>query len=127
MIKSEDFQVAIKCFVKRVMDLVILFCFAPVWVPVSLIMLLGIVFEQLVYRDFGPPIISEIRISKGRKFRLYKLNMYKESARKKYILECNGYRVVCMITAKRGAGRGGARPRICRGRGCYSKRTACYN
>ena len=91
MVKSEDFQGVIKCFAKRVMDLIILFCFAPVWVPVSLIILLGIIFEQLIFGDFGPPIISEIRISKGRKFRLYKLNMYKESARKKYILESDRY------------------------------------
>ena len=91
MVKSEDFQGASKCFAKRVMDLIILFCFAPVWVPVSLIILLGIVFEQLISGDFGPPIISEIRISKGRKFRLYKLNMYKESVRKKYILESDRY------------------------------------
>ena len=91
MVKPKGFQSATKCFAKRAVDLLILFCFAPVWVPVSLVVLFGIVLEQLISGDFGPPIISEIRISKGKKFRLYKLNMYKESARKKYILESERY------------------------------------
>lgn len=91
MVKPKGFQCATKCFAKRAVDLLILFCFAPVWVPLSLVILFGIVLEQLISGAFGPLIISEIRISKGRKFRLYKLNMYKESARKKYILESERY------------------------------------
>jgi hypothetical protein len=58
---------------------------------VSLVIIFLIVLEQLISGACGPPIISELRISKGKKFRLYKLNMYKESARKKYILESERY------------------------------------
>jgi lipopolysaccharide/colanic/teichoic acid biosynthesis glycosyltransferase len=81
----------IKNVVKRSMDLVLLFIITPIVVPVILVVLSAVLLEQLIFRDFGPLVISEMRISKGKKFRLYKLNMYKESTRKKYILESDRY------------------------------------
>jgi hypothetical protein len=81
----------IKSIMKRSMDVMLLFFIAPIVVPLILVILLAVILEQLIFRDFGPLVISEMRISKGKKFRLYKLNVYKELTRKKYVLESDRY------------------------------------
>jgi undecaprenyl phosphate N,N'-diacetylbacillosamine 1-phosphate transferase len=59
---------------------------------VELLIFIFIFIEQLLTKDFGPFIISEPRISKDKVFKLYKLNMYKEYKRQKYIKNSPEYK-----------------------------------
>ena len=74
-----------KAAAKRAVDLALIVVLAPVTAPLCVVILLAILVEQLLSRDFGPLIISERRVSRGRLFRLYKLNMFRESARRAYM------------------------------------------
>jgi len=69
---------------KRSMDLIIILGASPVWVTVIILTSLAVLAEQLITWDFGPLIVHEMRISRGKQFPLYKLCMFKESYRKKY-------------------------------------------
>lgn len=89
--KNVELRDTIKRVVKRSMDLVILVLLVPLLIPLCVVLLLGIICEQGILGEFGPLFISEIRISRGKRFRLFKLNMYRESVRKKYILESDEY------------------------------------
>lgn len=77
---------------KRAMDLAVLALAAPVLLPVLAMLLAAVAVEQLLTLDFGPLVISEPRISRGRVFSLYKLNMYRESARRRYMREAPEFR-----------------------------------
>ena len=72
---------------KRVTDLTVIFLTAPLWIPLTAMLCLAIFIEQLIDWDFGPFIIKEIRISQGAQFEMFKINMYRERIRKKFILE----------------------------------------
>ena len=71
--------------VKRAFDLIIVTIFAPVIAPMFLVVAMAIALEQMARREFGPILFTEPRTSKGRIFRLYKLNMFREPARRAYI------------------------------------------
>jgi lipopolysaccharide/colanic/teichoic acid biosynthesis glycosyltransferase len=70
---------------KRAFDLVVLVLTAPVLLPLIGMVLAVIFVNQAVRREFGPLILRETRITKGKRFPLYKLNMYRESARRDYM------------------------------------------
>lgn len=70
---------------KRAFDLVVLVLAAPVVLPLIGTLLAIIFVDQVVRREFGPLILRETRITKGKRFPLYKLNMYRESARRDYM------------------------------------------
>jgi len=69
---------------KRVFDillsLILLFLLSPIYVFIFI----SLIIEQILTQDFGSLYISEVRISKGKKFNLYKLNMYRESRRQEF-------------------------------------------
>ena len=73
--------------IKRVTDLAVIFLTAPIWIPVSAMLCLAIFVEQVIDWDFGPFIIEEIRISQDAQFKMFKINMYRERIRKKFIVE----------------------------------------
>ena len=62
------------------LSLTLLFLLSPIYVLVFL----SLIVEQILTKDFGSLYISEIRVSKGKKFNLYKLNMYRESKRQEF-------------------------------------------
>lgn len=74
-----------KMIVKRSMDLALLVVASPIVVPVCSFLFLTQLIEQLVTWEFGPLVVSEPRISRGRRFKLYKLNMYREHVRQEYV------------------------------------------
>jgi len=80
----------LKASILRAMDLVILALFAPIWLPLLLATVLMVSLEQILTWDFGPLIVHELRVSRGRMFRLYKLNMFKESYRLEYFRTSQG-------------------------------------
>lgn len=71
--------------IKRKFDFLLgLFLFVLL-LPIYSIIFLIIIIEQIIDCDFGPLLISELRVSKGKAFTMYKLNMYRENYRKPYI------------------------------------------
>ena len=74
-----------KNIIKRAFDLLIAFILITLLLPVYLIIFTAIFIEQILTNDFGPFIISEPRVSKGKVFKLYKLNMYREYKRQEYL------------------------------------------
>ena len=78
---------AVKRFVKRTTDLGIIVMLSPVWVPALTVFCLAIFIEQVLHWDFGSLFITEPRFSMGRKFDMYKLNLFREHARQRYIRE----------------------------------------
>ena len=69
---------------KRVFDtllsLILLFLLSPIYIFIFI----ALIIEQILTQDFGSLYISEVRVSKGKKFNLFKLNMYRESKRKEF-------------------------------------------
>jgi len=84
--------VAAKRRLKRAMDLAVLVLAMPVLLPILAVLLLAVAVEQLLTLDFGPLVISEPRVSRSRVFPLYKLSMYRESARRRYMREAPEFR-----------------------------------
>ena len=82
----------IKKIVKRSMDLGLVFISGLTLVPICIFLFLLIILEQLIRGNIGPLIISEPRISKGKTFPIYKINMFKETDRQKYVNESPMYR-----------------------------------
>jgi len=78
---------AAKRLVKRTMDLGVIVILSPVWIPALVIFCLAIFIENFLSWDFGPFFITEPRFSMGEKFDMYKINLFKESARQRYIRE----------------------------------------
>lgn len=72
---------------KRVFDLLIVLFLSPFAILFATGIFLMILVEQVLTGDYGPLLISEPRMSRGRRFQLIKLNMFKESYRKRYIEE----------------------------------------
>ena len=83
-----------KQIVKRSMDLVFIIITSPVWIPVITVLCLGILVEQVLYWDFGPLFITEPRFSLGEKFDLYKINLFREHVRQRFIQESSEYKKV---------------------------------
>ena len=81
-----------KRIVKRSMDIVSILLLSPFWVPVFAVLSLGILMEQIITWDFGPLLIKEERFSSGGKFNLYKMNVFREHARQRYIRESEDYK-----------------------------------
>jgi len=69
---------------KRVFDLFFVLFLIITLSPLYLFIFFMLSIEMILYRQFKPLVISEIRASKGKAFRLYKLNMYKENFRQEY-------------------------------------------
>ena len=76
-----------KRLVKRTMDLGFIVVLSPVWIPVLTVSCLAIFIEQVLYWDYGPLFITEPRFSMGKKFDMYKINLFRERARQQYIRE----------------------------------------
>ena len=74
------------------MDLGLVFISGLTLVPICIFLFLLIILEQLIRGDIGPLIISEPRISKGKTFPIYKINIFKEIYRQKYVNESPMYR-----------------------------------
>ena len=74
-----------KELIKRVFDIIIVLILIFLLLPIYFLIFSAIFIEQLLTKDFGAFIISEPRVSKGKVFKLYKLNMYKEYKRQEYI------------------------------------------
>ncbi|PHS59195.1 MAG: hypothetical protein COB17_01345 [Sulfurimonas sp.] len=85
-------EMTIKELIKRIFDIVIVLVLIIILLPVYLFIFTAIFIEQVITRDFGSFIISEPRISKGRVFKLYKLNMYKEYKRQEYFKNSAEYK-----------------------------------
>ena len=83
----DETDVVVKRFVKRTMDLGVIVILSPVWIPALMIVCLAIFIENVLSWDFGPLFITEPRFSMGRKFDMYKINLFKEYARQRYIRE----------------------------------------
>ena len=83
-----------KQIVKRSMDLVFIIITSPVWIPVITVLCLGILVEQVLYWDFGPLFITEPRFSLEEKFDLYKINLFREHVRQRFIQESSEYKKV---------------------------------
>ena len=84
--------VAAKRRLKRAMDLAVLVLATPVLLPVLAVLLAAVILEQLLTLDFGPLVIREPRVTRGGVFPLYKLNMYREAARRRYMREAPEFR-----------------------------------
>ena len=78
--------------VKRSIDLAFIIITSPIWIPVITVLCLGILVEQVLYWDFGPLFITESRFSQGEKFDLYKINMFREHVRQRFIKESPEYK-----------------------------------
>jgi len=76
---------------KRIFDFFLALILTIVLSPIYIIIFTILLIEQLLTKDFGSLYIKEIRVSHGKKFCLYKLNMYKESARKEFIKNSDMY------------------------------------
>jgi len=74
-----------KELIKRIFDIVIVLVLITLLLPVYILIFIAIFMEQIITRDFGPFIVSEPRVSRGKIFKLYKLNMYKEYKRQEYL------------------------------------------
>lgn len=79
-IKRKDIKYVCKC----IFDILIILLLSPIIILLSAAIFLMILVEQIFTGDYGPLLISEPRISRGRPFQLIKLNMFKESYRKRY-------------------------------------------
>jgi len=73
-----------KIFCKRIFDFLLALILILLLSPLYLLIFSILAFEMIFYRQIKPFIISEVRISKGKPFKLYKLNMYKENFRREY-------------------------------------------
>lgn len=80
-----------KELIKRIFDLIIVVVLITFLLPVYLFIFIALLIEQFLTKDFGPLIISEPRVSKGKTFQIYKLNMYREKARQNYIKKSPEY------------------------------------
>ena len=83
-------QKRIKGAFKRTFDIVVILLISPIAILVTTLIFLMILIEQILTGDFGPVLIAEPRISRGRPFNLLKLNMFKEGPRQQYRKE-DGY------------------------------------
>jgi len=70
---------------KRIFDTLLSLALLFLLSPIYILIFISLIVEQILTKDFGPLYISETRVSKGKKFSLYKLNMYRESKRKEFI------------------------------------------
>tara|TARA_B100001105_G_C22331530_1_gene417145 strand:+ start:372 stop:1175 length:804 start_codon:yes stop_codon:yes gene_type:complete len=77
---------------KRAMDLGVIVLLSPVWIPALAVLCLVIFIERASYWDFGPVFITEPRFSMGRKFDMYKINLFREHARQRYIRESQEFK-----------------------------------
>ena len=78
---------AVRRLIIRTTDLGVIAILSPVWIPALTVFCLAIFIEKVLYWDFGPLFITEPRFSMGREFDMYKINLFKESARQRYIRE----------------------------------------
>lgn len=83
----DEADAAVKRLVKRTMDLGVIVILSPVWIPALTVFCLTIFIEKVLRWDFGPLFITEPRFSMGREFDMYKINLFRERARQKYIRE----------------------------------------
>ena len=83
-----------KRIVKRSIDLAFIIITSPIWIPVITVLCLGILVEQALHWDFGPLFITESRFSLGEKFDLYKINLFREHVRQRFIQESSEYKKV---------------------------------
>jgi hypothetical protein len=73
-----------KAFVRRLMDLIVLVLIMPVWLTTYVVLFSAMLLEQLLRWVFGPLFVHEISLSEGKPFKLYKLNLFRESYRRAY-------------------------------------------
>jgi len=69
---------------KRTFDILLSLILIFLLLPIYIFIFISLIIEQILTQDFGPLYISETRLSNGKKFNLYKLNMYIESKRKEF-------------------------------------------
>ena len=88
----DETDVVVKRLVKRTMDLGVIVILSPVWIPALTVFCLTIFIEKVLRWDFGPLFITEPRFSMGREFDMYKINLFRERARQKYIRESTDFK-----------------------------------
>ncbi len=76
-----------KAVLKRGFDLLILVTASPILLPLLSLVIVASALERIMTLQFGPLVLREPRISRGRVFPLFKFSMYRESARRAYIAE----------------------------------------
>jgi lipopolysaccharide/colanic/teichoic acid biosynthesis glycosyltransferase len=74
-----------KDIAKRLFDLIIVSMFLILISPFLFLLLISAGLERLLFLDPGSLFVSEPRISRGMVFKMFKLNLYKEKNRRKYI------------------------------------------
>jgi lipopolysaccharide/colanic/teichoic acid biosynthesis glycosyltransferase len=77
---------------KRLFDILLSSLIIVVLSPVLILIFLSILIERVIRLDFGPFLIKEPRVSKGKTFGLYKINMYLEKHRKEYVKTSPDYK-----------------------------------
>lgn len=65
---------------------------APLALPAIVVLVVLLKLERLFLWDSGPLLLKEPRLTRGREFKLYKLNMYREAARSRYVETSEKYR-----------------------------------